>query len=40
MAELVPHGLESTIVRVGEESLEILRHGPILEECLSEFGSD
>ena len=33
------HGLESTIVRVGEESLEILRHGPILEECLSEFGS-
>jgi L-threonylcarbamoyladenylate synthase len=32
------HGLESTIVRVREKSLEILRHGPVLEERLAEFG--
>jgi L-threonylcarbamoyladenylate synthase len=32
------HGIESTIVRVHEQSVEILRHGPITQEQLSEFG--
>jgi L-threonylcarbamoyladenylate synthase len=32
------HGIESTIVRVHEHSVEILRHGPITEERLSDFG--
>ncbi len=33
------HGLESTIVSVGPDgSLGILRHGPITEEMLAEFG--
>lgn len=32
------HGIESTIVRVREHGVEILRHGPITEEQLSEFG--
>ena len=32
------HGLESTIVSVGEDALEILRPGPITEEYLKEFG--
>ena len=31
------HGLESTIVRVRGNSIEILRRGPITEEQLSEF---
>jgi L-threonylcarbamoyladenylate synthase len=32
------HGIESTIVRVHEQGVEILRHGPITKERLSEFG--
>jgi len=32
------HGLESTIVLVREQGVEILRHGPITKERLSEFG--
>ncbi len=33
------HGLESTIVSVGEGGvLEILRHGPVTQEILAEFG--
>ena len=32
------HGIESTIVRVREQGVEILRHGPITSERLSEFG--
>jgi L-threonylcarbamoyladenylate synthase len=32
------HGIESTILRVHEHGVEILRHGPITEERLSEFG--
>jgi L-threonylcarbamoyladenylate synthase len=32
------HGIESTIVRVREQGVEILRHGPITAEQLSEFG--
>jgi L-threonylcarbamoyladenylate synthase len=32
------HGIESTIVRVREQGVEILRHGPITKERLSEFG--
>ena len=32
------HGLESTIVLVREQGVEILRHGPITQERLSEFG--
>jgi L-threonylcarbamoyladenylate synthase len=32
------HGIESTIVRVREQGVEILRHGPITEEQLFEFG--
>ena len=33
------HGLESTIVSVGADgALEILRHGPITQEMLAEFG--
>ena len=33
------HGLESTIVSVGEDgALEILRHGPVTQETLAEFG--
>jgi L-threonylcarbamoyladenylate synthase len=32
------HGLESTIVLVREQSVEILRHGPITKERLSESG--
>jgi L-threonylcarbamoyladenylate synthase len=32
------HGIESTILRVHEQGVEILRHGPITEEQLSEFG--
>ncbi len=31
------HGIESTIVRVHEQGVEILRHGPITKEQLSEF---
>ena len=31
------HGIESTIVRVREHEVEILRHGPITKERLSEF---
>jgi L-threonylcarbamoyladenylate synthase len=33
------HGIESTIVRVHEHGVEILRHGPITKEQLSEFGA-
>ena len=33
------HGIESTIVRVHEHGVEILRHGPVTEERLSEFGA-
>ena len=33
------HGIESTIVRVREQGVEILRHGPITSERLSEFGT-
>jgi L-threonylcarbamoyladenylate synthase len=33
------HGIESTIVRVREHDVEILRHGPITKEQLSEFGA-
>ena len=33
------HGIESTIVLVREQGVEILRHGPITKERLSEFGS-
>jgi len=32
------HGVESTIVRVSGERIEILRHGPITEEDLRKFG--
>jgi L-threonylcarbamoyladenylate synthase len=32
------HGLESTIVLVREQGVEILRHGPITKERVSEFG--
>ena len=32
------HGLESTIVLVRDQAVEILRHGPITKERLSEFG--
>lgn len=32
------HGLESTIVRVGEDGVEILRPGPITREQLADFG--
>ncbi len=32
------YGIESTILRVHEQGVEILRHGPITEEQLSEFG--
>lgn len=32
------HGVESTIVRVSGERIEILRHGPITEEDLRNFG--
>lgn len=32
------HGIESTIVRVDNGKIEILRHGPITSEQLSEFG--
>lgn len=32
------YGIESTIVRVHEQGVEILRHGPITKEQLSEFG--
>jgi hypothetical protein len=38
MAELVPTVSNRRSCGWEEESLEILRHGPILEECLSEFG--
>lgn len=31
------HGLESTIVRVGRDSVEILREGPVTREALAEF---
>jgi L-threonylcarbamoyladenylate synthase len=31
------HGIESTIVLVGDDALEILRHGPITGEQLAEF---
>lgn len=31
------HGLESTIVRVSDETIEILRHGPVTVEVLGEF---
>jgi L-threonylcarbamoyladenylate synthase len=33
------HGIESTIVRVHEHGVEILRHGPVTKERLSEFGA-
>jgi L-threonylcarbamoyladenylate synthase len=33
------HGIESTIVRVHEHGVEILRHGPITKERLSDFGA-
>ena len=33
------HGIESTIVRVHEHGVEILRHGPVTEERLSEFAA-
>jgi L-threonylcarbamoyladenylate synthase len=33
------HGLESTIVLVRDKGVEILRHGPVTEERLSEFAS-
>ena len=33
------HGIESTIVRVSGEKIEVLRRGPILSEQLSEFGT-
>ena len=32
------HGLESTIVALRNERIEILRHGPVTAEVLSEFG--
>ncbi|MGI9086830.1 MAG: L-threonylcarbamoyladenylate synthase [Chthoniobacterales bacterium] len=32
------HGLESTIVAVRNRGMEILRHGPVTEEILREFG--
>ncbi|MEO6053781.1 MAG: L-threonylcarbamoyladenylate synthase [Chthoniobacterales bacterium] len=32
------HGIESTIVAIHEDTMSILRHGPITEEQLSEFG--
>jgi L-threonylcarbamoyladenylate synthase len=32
------HGIESTIVRVMDGAIEILRHGPITAEMLEEFG--
>jgi len=33
------HGIESTIVRVGETGLEILRPGPVTREQLANFGN-
>jgi L-threonylcarbamoyladenylate synthase len=33
------HGIESTIVRVHQHGVEILRHGPITKERLSDFGA-
>ena len=33
------HGIESTIVRVHEHGVEILRHGPITQERLSDFAA-
>ena len=33
------HGIESTIVRVHEHGVEILRHGPVTEERLSQFAA-
>ncbi|MGH8048107.1 MAG: L-threonylcarbamoyladenylate synthase [Chthoniobacterales bacterium] len=33
------HGIESTIVLAGDDGIEILRHGPITEEQLAEFGT-
>jgi L-threonylcarbamoyladenylate synthase len=33
------HGIESTIVRVREHDVEILRHGPITKERLAKFGA-
>ncbi len=33
------HGIESTIVRVHEHGVEILRHGPVTNERLSEFSA-
>ena len=33
------HGIESTIVRVHDHGVEILRHGPVTEERLSEFAA-
>ena len=33
------HGIESTIVRVHEDGVEILRHGPVTEERLSQFAA-
>jgi L-threonylcarbamoyladenylate synthase len=33
------HGIESTIVRVHEHGVEILRHGPVTQERLSELGA-
>jgi L-threonylcarbamoyladenylate synthase len=33
------HGIESTIVRVHEHGVEILRHGPVTKEQLSELGA-
>lgn len=32
------HGIESTIVRVWDDGLEVLRHGPVTREELSAFG--
>ncbi len=32
------HGLESTIVRLRDDGLEILRHGPVTQDQLAEFG--
>lgn len=32
------HGIESTIVLVREQGVEILRHGPVTQEQLAEFG--
>jgi L-threonylcarbamoyladenylate synthase len=33
------HGIESTIVRVHDHGVEILRHGPVTQEQLSELGA-